>query len=63
MASPNEEARKKIMPRTVADNPQLGVAARRFLCLANKADGHPARSPCFLIAGFTTTTMDRGDAA
>jgi hypothetical protein len=44
MASANEGVRKKIMPRTVADNPQLGVAARRFLCLADKAEGHHAHS-------------------
>jgi two-component system cell cycle response regulator DivK len=49
MASANERIRKKIMPRTVADNPQMGVAARLFLCLAEKTDGQQPQSRSIVI--------------
>ena len=50
------------MPRTVADNPQTGVVARRFLCLADKGTAiaptaAASRSNCFTTK---TTTNPRG---
>ena len=51
------------MPRTVADNPKMGLS-RRFLCLADKArtaiapTAAASRSNC-----FTTKTTTNPDAA